>query len=208
MTTIALDFDGVVADTEPAKARFAREELGLDLDLSSMKRHRFVERFGTGEGERLYDQIIQGVYGSERMLTQVTPLPRAREGILLLQTWGYRCVIVTSRRGSAEQGDSRAGWAWRFLQHHCFSISRSDFFNVDDGPKHAVCQQVGALGLVDDDYAKLLPVIEAGLTGYLFSARTNLDAERRHRPFLALRVRDWPHLLEILVPGSGSEKIF
>jgi hypothetical protein len=200
MKTLAIDFDGVIASTQAAKAAYAREVLGLDLDESLLKEPRFVEIFGPDEGIRRYAQVYRGVYGSERMITHVPPVPGARAGIHALQARGYRCVVVTSRDGSAADPDSLAGWAWRFLAHHGFSVERADFFPTGNQSKLAICQATAAVGLVEDDYDKLLPVMAAGLPGYLFTTKANGDAEARHSPFLALRVRDWDHLLGILLP--------
>jgi hypothetical protein len=196
--TLALDFDGVIASTQAAKAAYAREELGLDLDERLLKEPRFVGIFGQDEGTRLYTEVYRGVYGSERMLTQVSPVPGALAGIAALQCRGYRCIVVTSRDGTADDPDSLAGWAWRFLAHHGFSVRCSDFYTTASRSKLAICRATGAFGLVDDDYAKLLPVMAAGLPGYLFTTTANCDDESLHSPFSAIRVRDWDHLLEIV----------
>jgi hypothetical protein len=196
--TLAIDFDGVIASTQAAKAEYAREELGLDLDEYWLKQPRFVELFGHEEGIRRYTGLYRGVYGSERMLTHVPPVPGAREGIRELQARGYRCVVVTSRDGSADDHDSLAGWAWRFLAHHGFPVQRSDFYTTGRQSKQAICLETGSLGLVDDDYEKLLPVMAVGLRGYLFTTKANHDDEAKYSPFSAIRVRDWRHFLEIL----------
>jgi beta-phosphoglucomutase-like phosphatase (HAD superfamily) len=198
MKTLALDFDGVIASTQPAKVEFAREAFGLDLDESLLKGPRFVEIFGYDEGNRLYTEVYRGVYGSERMLTHVAPVPGAREGIAALQARGYRCLVVTSRDGPADDPDSLAGWARRFLVHHSFTVQHADFFTTCHQSKLAICQATAACALVDDDYEKLLPVMAAGLPGYLFTTNANKDDEALHDPFLAIRVDDWDHLLKIL----------
>ena len=198
MKTLALDFDGVIASTQAAKVQFAREAFGLDLDEALLKGPRFVEIFGHDEGARLYTEVYRGVYGSERMLSHVAPVPGAREGIAALQGRGYRCLVVTSRDGPADDPDSLAGWAWRFLAHHGFTVKHTDFFTTGHQSKLAICLATGASALVDDDYEKLLPVLAAGLPGYLFTTIANCDDETRHSPFLATRVRDWDHLLAIL----------
>jgi hypothetical protein len=198
MKTLALDFDGVIASTQAAKVQFACEAFGLDLDESLLKGPHFVEIFGHDEGNRLYTEVYRGVYGSERMLTDVAPVPGARAGIAALQARGYRCLVVTSRDGPADDPDSLAGWAWRFLAHHDFPVQHADFFTTGRQSKLAICQATAACALVDDDYEKLLPVMAAGLPGYLFTTVANADDETRHSPFLAIRVHDWDHLLAIL----------
>jgi hypothetical protein len=131
-------------------------------------------------------------------------MPYAHNGIAQLRSWGYRCVILTSRSGSTDNSNSQAGWAWRFLDQHRFQVEKSDFFSVDNQSKLQVCREIGAFGLVDDDYSKLLAVIEAGLKGYLFSTKTNRHAETKYHPFLAVRVRNWHHLLKVLSGHTRS----
>lgn len=196
--TLAIDFDGVIASTQAAKAEFVREELGLDLDEYFLKWHRFIEMFGADKGNRLYSEVLEGVYGSERMLTHVPPMPGARESITGLQARGYRCIVVTSRDGTVDDNDSLAGWAWRFLAHYGFSVKRSDFFPTGNQSKLTICLATDAFGLIDDDYQKLLPVIAVGLKGYLFTTNANHDDEAKYSSFSAIRVRDWYHLLEIV----------
>ena len=62
-----------------------------------------------------------------------------------------------------------------------------------------VCLTLGAHGLVDDDYAKIVPVIAAGLKGYLFSTKTNSAAEEEYPAFQGIRVADWNHLVGMLL---------
>ncbi len=199
--TLAIDFDGVIANTGPAKAKFAREELGLDIAESLMKQRYFVELFGVQRGVHLYDCIVDAIYNSERMLSDVPLVANARESIAQLQDLGWRCVVVTSRYGSAhsESGNSPAKWAWQFLQLHEFDISGRNFFNVNEQSKLQVCLDTQAHALLDDDYLKLLPVLEAGIRGYLFTTKTNNLDEEIYQPFLAKRVHNWPHLLSTII---------
>jgi 5'(3')-deoxyribonucleotidase len=202
---IALDFDGVIADSDAAKVRYAREVLGLDVRQRDLKRRHFRRIFGEAQGDRLYTQIIQDVYTTERMLTDLQLMPHAREGMAQLRAMGLRYVIVTSRLGSIEEAESMAEWAWRFLVDRGLAVAREDFINTNHRSKLEACLAAGAFGLVDDDYAKLEPVIRVGLQGYLFTTKTNTQAERVHDPFEAVRVEDWLHLVAVLsASGRGD----
>jgi hypothetical protein len=195
---IAIDFDGVIANSDFAKFNFARNELGLEVTERSMKERYFIELFGAERGKTLYAQIIKSIYHSERML-KVPMVPYSREGISKLCEAGWMCAVVTSRSGSVGEQGSSAYWSWRFLQENDFKIEQKNFINVNDRSKLDVCLDLASHGLVDDDYSKLLPVINAGLTGYLFSTQTNNSVEKEYSPFNGIRVNDWNHLTEILL---------
>lgn len=202
--TIALDFDGVIAGTDRAKVEFAREKLGLEIEERNAKQRYFEEIFGYSQGVHFYSRLIDGVYNSERMLTSVSVVSGAKEGIVLLQNLGWRCIVVTSRQGEKDGGpDSQAMWAWRFLLQHGFPLTQNDFYHVNGESKLTTCLNLEAQALVDDDYQKLLPLIEAGIRGFLFSTQTNRYEE--YVPFLGTRVRDWPDLVRILTETKDDQ---
>jgi hypothetical protein len=195
--TLAIDFDGVIADSDFAKLKFAREELGLDVSEEQIKHHYFLELFGEEKGHQLYQYIIGTIYHSERMLS-VPIMPYACEGILNLTLAGWKCVVVTSRNGSPYEEGTSAYWAWKLMSLNGIEIEKKDFINVDEKSKLDACRAQKAHGLVDDDYSKLAPVIEGGMKGYLFSTNTNRYAEQEFQPFLGTRVSDWKHLVKLL----------
>ncbi len=196
--TIAIDFDGVIANSDFAKVQFARNKLGLDVTEQVMKKRYFIDLFGLERGQMLYSQIINNIYHSEQML-KVPMMPFSREGISKLCEAGWICAVVTSRSGSTNEKDSSAYWSWRFLQENGYPIEKKNFINVNDKSKLDVCLELNSYGLVDDDYSKLLPIINAGLKGYLFSTQTNNNIEGEYAPFAGTRVNDWSHLTRILL---------
>lgn len=195
--TLAIDFDGVIADSDIAKLKFAREELGLDVSEEQIKYHYFLELFGKEKGHQLYQHIIRTIYHSERMLS-VPMTAYAVEGISNLTATGWMCVVVTSRNGSPYEKGTSAYWAWKLMNVNGIEINKKDFINVDEKSKLDACLAQNAHGLVDDDYSKLAPVIEGGMKGYLFSTKTNRYAEQEFQPFLGTRVSDWKHLVKLL----------
>jgi hypothetical protein len=195
--TLAIDFDGVVADSDAAKLRFAREELGLDVSEEQIKYHYFLKIFGPERGHELYLNIITTIYHTERMLT-VPMVTGACESLARLESAGWQCVVVTSRNGSPYEEGSSAYWAWTLMNKNGIAIAKDDFINVNEGSKLEACQARTACGLLDDDYSKLAPVIAGGLKGFLFSTKTNSYAESEYTPFLATRVNHWSHLEELL----------
>lgn len=199
--TIAIDFDGVIAETDIAKVNFARNELGLDVTQSSMKERYFMKLFGEDRGRKLYSHIIKSVYFSEQML-KVPRMPFSREGISNLCEAGWTCVVITSRSGSADEQDSPAYWSWRYLQEHAYKIEKENFIGVNENSKLDACLARNSRGLIDDDYSKILPIIDAGLKGYLFSTETNALAEQEYPIFQGIRVNDWKHLTEILLKNQ------
>ena len=201
MKIIAIDFDGVIADSDAAKVAFARDELGLDVSERFMKERYFSELFGEGRGRSLYAHILENVYRTERML-EAPMMPHSREGISQLRAGGWSCAVVTSRSGRLDDSGSYAFWAWRYLQENGYEIEEKDFLTVNGGSKLDVCLALGAHGLVDDDYAKIEPVIAAGLKGYLFSTQTNSAVEEEVPAFQGIRVEDWNHLVGILLSLS------
>jgi hypothetical protein len=199
--TIAIDFDGVIANSDFAKVNFARNELGLDVTEHLMKERYFIELYGGERGKTLYSHIIKSVYHSKQML-RVPMMPFSREGISQLRKAGWTCVVVTSRSGSLNDNGSSAYWAWRFLQENKYDIEERSFINVNDKSKLDVCLALNSHGLVDDDYSKILPIIDAGLKGYLFSTQTNNNIEKESPMFHGIRVDDWNHLVRILLSHS------
>lgn len=202
--TIAIDFDGVITNSDFAKANFARNELGLDVTEHVMKESYFVELFGNERGKMLYSQIIKGVYQTEKML-EVPMMPFSREGISSLIKAGWICVVVTSRSGMVSEKGSSAYWSWRFLQENGYEIKRRNFVNVNGKSKLDVCIELNTYGIVDDDYSKLVPLINAGLKGFLFSTQTNSNAEKEYSPFYGIRVKDWMHLTQVLLDDSKQD---
>jgi hypothetical protein len=201
---IAIDFDGVIADTDPAKARFAREELGLELEQRLMTQRSFIDLFGHDRGLPLYSRVIRGVYSSERMLTWVSPVPGACKGVATLQAAGYRCVVVTSRKGDKYRDeDSQVGWAWRFLVFHNFPIEFTDLYNSGGEPKTGICLDVGVQALIDDDYTNLVPVVKAGVRGYLLSTATNSEDEIDLNSVVISRVDNWREFLGQVMTDLG-----
>jgi hypothetical protein len=196
--TLALDFDGVIADSDAAKLKFAWEELGLDVSEEQIKHHYFLDIFGEKEGHRLYQHIIRTIYHSDRMLA-VPLVAGAGEGLAALRKAGWKCVVVTSRNGSPYVEGSSAYWGWKLMTLNGIEIEKADFINVNENSKLDACLALNALGLVDDDYSKLAPVIAGGLKGFLFSTKTNRHAEKEYQPFLARRVNGWADLAAILI---------
>ncbi|MHC1781550.1 MAG: hypothetical protein AB9891_02095 [Anaerolineaceae bacterium] len=192
--TLALDFDGVIADSDSAKLRFARDELGLDVSEEQIKHHYFLDIFGKEKGHRLYQHIIRKIYHSERML-DVPLVSGAGEGLEALRKSGWKCVVVTSRNGSPYIEGSSAYWGWKLMTLNGIEIKKADFINVNESSKLEACLALDAYGLVDDDYSKLAPVIAGGLKGFLFSTKTNCHAEQEYQPFLAERVNGWLELI-------------
>lgn len=201
--TIAIDFDGVLAESDLAKVNFARNVLGLDVTEQVMKKRYFVEMFGEQRGEMLYMEIIQNIYRSEKML-EVPMRPFSRSGISNLCAAGWTCAVVTSRSGSMGEENTSAYWAWRYMQANGYEIEKKNFISVGKESKVEVCLELQAHGLVDDDYSKILPVVEAGLQGYLFSSQTNTKAETESPVFRGIRVRDWEHLTGLLLQADNT----
>lgn len=201
---LAIDFDGVIAESDLAKVNFARNVLGLDVTEQVMKKRYFVEMFGEEQGDMLYAEIIQNIYRSEKML-EVSMRPFSREGISKLCTAGWTCMIVTSRSGSLREKNTSAYWAWRFLLANGYKIEQRNFISVGKESKVEVCLELNAHGLVDDDYSKILPVVDAGLQGYLFSSQTNKNAETESPAFRGIRVKDWEHLTGMLLQVDNAE---
>jgi hypothetical protein len=197
--TIAIDFDGVIADSDALKLKFAREELGLDVTEEQIKQHYFQQIFGEERGLKLYRHIIRTIYHSDRML-EVTLTPGACEGLAALDKAGWKPVVVTSRAGSPHMEGSSAYWGWKVMRNHGIAIKKEDFINVNESSKLEACLARDAYGLLDDDYSKLADVIDGGLKGFLFSTKTNRRAEEEYKPFLAKRVNGWPEFVSIL-PG-------
>jgi hypothetical protein len=199
--TIAIDFDGVIADSDTAKLKFAREEMGLNVTEEQIKHHYFLQIFGEARGDQLYRRIIRTIYHSERML-EVALVAGAREGLAALENCGWRYVVITSRAGSVNQEGSSAYWGWKVMRQNGIEIEKDNFINVNEGSKLEACLSRRCHGLVDDDYSKLVDVIAGGLQGFLFTTRTNRRAEQEYSPFLAKRVDDWAHLAATLI-GSA-----
>ena len=170
---IAIDFDGVIADSDFAKLNFARNYLELEVSERDMKERYFLKLFGVERGHSIYSQIIRNICHSEKML-QVPMMPLSLEGIEKLSNAGWQCVVVTSRHGDKNDKGSAAYWAWRYLEINGYKIEKKNFFNVSDNSKLDVCLKINSRGLIDDDYFKISPIINAGDLPPLYVPPTKL----------------------------------
>lgn len=185
---VAVDFDGVVADSEYAKITFARKELGIE-DLSPpIKRKSVVEqkKIMTLEQYRFLQQKVGGKWEYGRLMV---PVPGVLLVIPKLCYQGCPLSIVTSR--TDEDGYKLLFVAIRWLKmwelFWCFQNILGAGYKQSKAP---VIEQIQPKPLVylDDDFDKLLPLIGVVEHLFLLSREHNLDDEL---PSGIERVESW-----------------
>lgn len=175
---IALDFDGVIADTGRQKVDWLRANISRDLCPGSTDRSTLVPMIG----ETAYDQM-QASVGFESTLSAL-PVEDAVQGVMRL-AGRYEVHILSFRI------EEKRLWMVRWLEiHGLFDAVKS----VHCGTAAAKVKQAAAIGcqiLVDDDVRHFEMAEGYGITPILFAASHTLEGQHRH-------VAGWRQLLKLL----------
>ena len=159
---IGLDFDGVIADTFPIKARFAKELFGIILDPTYSKEWHMIEK-GLLTKEQ-YRTLATHAYQTEAGL-EMPPIPNAISTAQKLIDAGHTLKIITSRN----EEEARIAQLW--CKQHDLAIPMT---SVGYGASKADAL-LGVTCYIDDDYEKLIPLTETAAKLFLFSAPHNIS---------------------------------
>ena len=102
METVALDFDGVIADHEPKKARVLKDlynwnDSYLAFDKFQLLTYSLQDYLGLSKSE--YSELQEKIFND---LSDVIPIKGAIDGITSLKNLGYNLYIVTYRKERSE----------------------------------------------------------------------------------------------------------
>ncbi len=140
---IALDYDGVIVDTNRAKAHWIEMNLGLRIPPGRCNRTECVPRIGITE----YERMAKVVYGEQASL-EALPVRGAQKVIgALSRHWGI--YVLTQR------DDERVKWATYWLEQNGLDSFIQDVIAAGDTPKLSWTERIGARAILDDDIRHL-----------------------------------------------------
>jgi phosphoglycolate phosphatase-like HAD superfamily hydrolase len=147
--TIALDYDGVIADTNQVKSDWIAETLSLDVPPWLCNRTECVPIIGLEN----YNRMSPIVYGREASL-RARPVPGVLEALQTLRQM-YRLAIVTART------EEQIQWTGEWLAAQGIEDAFEGIHSSSGGMTKAeiVCQ-LGAIALIEDDVRHLLKAPE------------------------------------------------
>lgn len=140
---IALDFDGTIADANRLKADWIREHLDLEIPSWQCSYTECVPIVGA----EVHKPMSQVVYGREGTLRAVE-VKGALEALKILSA-EHTLHIVTARP------DSRVPFAAEWLEQNGVSECITTIHSSVGVSKAAICAELGARVLVDDDVRHL-----------------------------------------------------
>lgn len=125
--------------------------------------------------------------------SHIEPLEQARQALITLSEQ-FDLAIVTARHPQFEANTS--SWLSRHLDGFFTSLSHIGYSPVMEKPvkKVDVCQELGAIALIDDSISHVSECAQEGLEGILFGNYPWNQADRL--PSGVVRCLDWPAVLE------------
>jgi hypothetical protein len=147
--TIALDYDGVIADTNQVKSDWIAGTLGLDVPPWLCNRTECVPLIGLEN----YNRMSPIVYGREASL-RAQPMPGVLEAVHTLRQM-YRLAIVTART------EEQVQWTRDWLAQQGIEDAFEGIHSSSGGiAKADILRQLGAIALIEDDVRHLLKAPE------------------------------------------------
>lgn len=166
---LAVDCDDVVANINDAVREFVNETYGLNYTAADYQvtgeYHRYWERiWGTPDNER--SDRFEAFMQSGRM-AQLEPVSGAFEALRQLKK-EYRLVMLTAR--TADQMAFTHAWLEQKAPHIFDDVTFMHLWDTEGekATKAAICQQLGAEILVDDNYDHCRLAADVGVRALLF----------------------------------------
>lgn len=190
---IALDYDGVIADTNSLKSRWIRRHLGRRVPPWETDRTICVRLIGIEN----YMRMAPEVYGWEASL-KARPVPGVRRALRALAAHS-RVYVMTARAGAMLRG-CRAWMRKRGLERFVRGYLVGG--RAEGVGKVALCAKLGIQALVDDDERHFDGLKRAPVLKILFKngARGRVRVPRGARLF-----RCWSDLLPWLLGRLKGE---
>jgi FMN phosphatase YigB (HAD superfamily) len=191
---IAVDIDEVLSPFHELFLAHHNATYGTSYEYPDAQNRYFLEEF-TGESSDIVEAKLHDFVNSSTFQNN-QPLPAAVESIAKLKDLGYEFVVITARPPFYKQTTHD------FMAHHFPDI----FLGVHTIPhyagsaltpaagKLALCQELGAEYLVDDNLVTVATVAEAGMHGIVFGEYHWNRAELL--PSGVTRCKDWAAVLE------------
>jgi len=181
---LAIDYDGVVADTNALKAHWITAELGLRVPPWRCDRSQCVPIIG----EEQYKAMIAMVYGKE-LSSQANPVAGVVRGIGALTAQGWQVIIVTARNAD------RIRWAKLWLKTHTLGKMIRDVISADGTTKGAIVERTQALAILDDDIRHLTNIRIPAVQRFHFAPGLRTNSIQREG---IVHVRNWKTFVDIL----------
>jgi len=180
---IAIDYDGVIADTNQLKADWIRENLGVSISPGLCDRTRCVKHIGV----EAYNRMAKVVYDREYSL-QAQPLAGLKSAIPALAKL-FRLIILSTR------DNSNIRWVNEWLYSYGLYEQFTDIVSSYQKQKLGIASELRATALLDDDIRHLR------VSGFLSVRRFHFDRdlfEDIQREGQIVHVKSWTAFLQVL----------
>jgi 5'(3')-deoxyribonucleotidase len=137
--TFAVDYDGTITDTNNEKVKWIRTNLGLKIPPWQCNRTDCIPIIGASAYARMTDYV----YEAESTL-RTEEVPGAAGALQAISAVGD-VYVVTART------PRRIAYAEEWLCRNNISSHVKDVLTSDHSSKAAVCRDIGATVLIDDD---------------------------------------------------------
>lgn len=188
---LVCDIDDVVFPFIPEMAKHYNERYHAKLTPEDFVSFNFYEVWGGTQHEA--NAIIESFLAKPQL--ELQPIQGAVEAFARLKQ-DFDIVMVTARNGIFESETS----AW--LKTHFADLFSHVVFagNPHDGrgyrTKGEICQELGAVLIIDDHPANVMSAVQQGVDGILFGKRKwTLEAEAHDR---VIHCRDWSAIEEYI----------
>jgi hypothetical protein len=178
---LAIDFDGVIAETLSRKSAWISRHLGLAIDPAECSKSRCEPRIGTENYRRMSREL-----GYVDTL-ECPPFAGAVAGLRQLAT-EFAISVYTARP------EEKAHWAREWFRHHGLGGTIGGVVSTYGRSKAALAVAAGSRALVDNDIRHLREETPAGTRRIFFAP----DAGAECAPAGVITVRGWSDLVEAL----------
>jgi len=180
---LAIDYDGVVANTNEIKSLWIRNYLGLKVPSWRCDRTQCVPLIGIDN----YEQMSQVVYGRKASL-DAKPVAGAVQSIQRLSKL-FRLYIVTAR------SKEKIKWIHQWLRMNSLETFLQEVMSSVGKRKAEVITHIRAVALLDDDLRHLLSLAEHNFLK--FNLAPNLRVRYTRKDDL-IQVRTWKTFSELV----------
>lgn len=196
MTTIGLDFDGVIFDMQPVIIEQAMRMFGRETPDGAIPAYSLEEVYGLNWTE--VRQLILECQQDRHLLPELV-MPGAVESLNMMGKSGP-IIIITARPNTNPVKE----WLRSLLDVDLRRISVIHSHSVDKG---ACAHSLGLDAFVDDHHVSLTSMMEHGVRPLLFDQPWNRSMPVGRRRLSAFqRVMGWPHLMEIVGNGNPARR--
>jgi len=162
---LATDIDEVLFPFLQEFSGWHNQEYGTELGIDSFSTYEFSDTLGVSIPETVHR--VHTFLGVEHGFLDVLPLGESQEAIARLGET-FKIVAITARHPQFEYS------SLRYLAEY-YSSTITDITLVGTSAtvevlksKAEVCQELGAIALIDDSIAHVTSCVEAGIEGLLF----------------------------------------